>query len=170
MSEKPNAEIKTVQHSSSPANEDESIVERRIVRKLDLRLMPGMCFLSMISILDRTNIGYVTSFICRYHPKITGLRSDQKRQDRRPRYIAAPDWVQVQHGGDGLYLCISWLRRTSQHHGEENSALCPGSHDVHLGSLRSGPGFRHHLGRSRSLPIHDGYTGPVCQESDNVAC
>jgi MFS transporter, ACS family, DAL5 transporter family protein len=41
------------------------ITEKKLLRKLDLRLIPWLCLLYLISFLDRTNVG--NAYIAGYH-------------------------------------------------------------------------------------------------------
>lgn len=52
--------------------EEKARIDRQLVWKLDLRLIPWLCFLYLISFLDRTNIG---------NAKIQGLQQDLKMTD-----------------------------------------------------------------------------------------
>ncbi|KAF2499691.1 MFS nicotinic acid transporter-like protein Tna1 [Lophium mytilinum] len=49
------------------SDEERADVDRKLLRKLDFRLIPWLCFLYLISFLDRTNIG---------NAKIDGLQKD----------------------------------------------------------------------------------------------
>ncbi|KAK5121976.1 hypothetical protein LTR85_004548 [Meristemomyces frigidus] len=63
MSEKDVAEVKAASSPTSSTNADEAAhtidprVERRILRKLDLRVVPMLWFLFLVSFVDRGNIG-----------------------------------------------------------------------------------------------------------------
>jgi hypothetical protein len=58
----------TLNEWNEMTSEDKVKFEKRLLRKLDLRLVPWLCLLYLLSFLDRTNIG---------NAKIQGVRSMQ---------------------------------------------------------------------------------------------
>jgi len=64
--------------------------EKKLLRKLDLRVVPMLWFLYMLSFLDRTNIGMFAPISAPWSESpLTAWRFRQRedpRHDRRPRY------------------------------------------------------------------------------------
>ena len=58
-----------VKHNIASSDSDQVVLERRLVRKLDARLLPILTILYLLSFLDRSNIG---------NAKLDGLTTDLK--------------------------------------------------------------------------------------------
>ncbi|KAL1920358.1 uncharacterized protein VTP21DRAFT_735 [Calcarisporiella thermophila] len=66
-SEEAEKDVEKVAESSLSSDTQDSVVCTRLVRKLDLRIFPSLCFMYLLSYLDRGNIG---------NAKIVGLDED----------------------------------------------------------------------------------------------
>jgi len=119
--------------------------EKRLVRKLDWRLIPWLCLLYLISFLDRTNIGNAI---------ILGLGKDLNMNNDQFLMTLTIFFITYSLFGIAAFCVpVSLFRGSVQHLPQKVQAtyLAPGHHD-HLGCNAPLDGFCQKLWRTASCP------------------
>jgi hypothetical protein len=88
-----------------------SINEKKLLRKLDLRLLPAVSILYLLSFLDRSN-GMILPDILRSHTNFNSRKRPYRRVDDRPE----DDRQSISHWSDAVLPGLRFVRAPVQYH------------------------------------------------------
>jgi hypothetical protein len=128
MSSEPEKHVAPAASSSSNSDIEtvHSINEKQLLRRLDLRLLPAVSILYLLSFLDRSN-----GTPC-LHPHLISTNShSRKRTHRRPYNRFKDDRKPVSHWTDTVLHRLRLIRITVQHHpqADDPQVLAPYADD-----------------------------------------
>jgi hypothetical protein len=92
-----------------------SINEKRLLRKLDLRLLPAVSILYLLSFLDRSN-GRLALLVLRAYTDMRSCERTYRRPDHRPENDRQP----IPYWTDTLFPWLRLVRTSMQHHTQAN--------------------------------------------------
>ena len=118
---------------------ERAAIDRSLLWKLDLRLIPWLCLLYLTSFLDRTNIvGETLPRICEYCRTMSTDKLDiGQRQDRWSRQGSQTQELSIRGGAHDLFRVLLHLRTRNQRPTKASAAAH--LHSGHNGAL----GYRH---------------------------